>query len=357
MAESCTVESSTARCSRTLVSIVVPVRNEAAHIRDTLEPLLACDASETPYEIIVVDGDSTDRTAEIVREIQASHPRVRLYHNPRRLSSAARNIGVRHARGDLIVIVDGHCQITNANYLRDLVDAFERSGADCLGRPQPLDIRGATPLQRAIAAARSCWLGHHPASHIYSDAEQFVPPHSVAVAYRRSVFERVGEFDESFDACEDVDFNSRVAQAGLSCFFTPKIGVGYHPRSTLRGLFWQMVRYGRGRARLRRKHGGSLFSASTVPAVFVGGLAVGPIASWASPVLAALFAAALVLYAAALALAVGSIAIRQRSLAIVPSLLAIFPTIHVGTGIGFLEEFIYGWFVARKSRVALDRLS
>src|SRR5207237_10539705 len=113
---------------------------------------------------------------------------------------------------------------------------------------------GATPLQRAAAPAVSPWLGHNPSSHIYSSREGFVRPQSVAVAYRRAVFSAVGLFDEAFDACEDVEFNHRVEKAGFSCFFAPQSRVFYHPRASLRGLFRQMVRYGRGRVRLLRKH-------------------------------------------------------------------------------------------------------
>src|SRR5206468_1775311 len=148
------------------------------------------------------DGDSTDGTAQIVIDMSAAHANLKLLTNPRRLSSAGRNIGVRNARGEYIVIVDGHADLDNPHYLSELVDSFEQSGADCLGRPQPLDVAGASSLQRAIAAARSSWLGHHPASYIYSNKEQFVRPQSVAVAYRRSVFYKVGLFDEAFDACE-----------------------------------------------------------------------------------------------------------------------------------------------------------
>ena len=56
------------------------------------------------------------------------HPQIRLLDNPRRLSSAARNLGIRHARGELIVVVDGHCELEGHGYLRDLADAFERAG-------------------------------------------------------------------------------------------------------------------------------------------------------------------------------------------------------------------------------------
>ena len=108
----------------------------------------------------------------------------------------------------------------------------------------------ASALQKAIAAARASWLGHHPDSFVYSSQEQFVPAKSVAVAYRRSVFDMVGLFDESFDTCEDVELNHRIDRAGLRCYFTPKIAIRYSPRLSLRALFLQMARYGRGRVRI-----------------------------------------------------------------------------------------------------------
>ncbi len=156
------------------ISVIVPVRNEEAFIESTLRQLLAQDYHADRFEILVADGCSTDRTREIVADLQTHFPQATLLDNPGRLSSAGRNVAVEASRGDLIVLVDGHCEIDNPHYLADIADAFSRSGADCLGRPQPLDVSQATPLQRAIAIARSSRLGHHPASHIYSGNEGFV---------------------------------------------------------------------------------------------------------------------------------------------------------------------------------------
>src|SRR5438093_807365 len=165
------------------VSVVVPVRNEVRFLGNTLRQLLAQDYDADRFEVLVADGRSTDGTPDLVRDFQADHPNLYLFDNPQVLASAGRNRAIEAARGDIVVIVDGHCDLANPNYLADLVAAFARSGADCVGRPQPLDVDGAAPLQRAIAAARSSWLGHNPGSHIYSAREGFVPPHSVAVAY------------------------------------------------------------------------------------------------------------------------------------------------------------------------------
>jgi succinoglycan biosynthesis protein ExoA len=327
---------------RPFISVIVPVRNEAAFIRRTLTQLLEQEYDPDAFEVLVADGASTDDTAAIVREMAAGRSNLRLLPNPKRWSSAGRNLGIRAARGDIIVIVDGHCDLANPHYLRDLAEAFVRSGADCVGRPQPLEVAGATPVQRAIATARSSRLGHHPDSFIYSAAERFVPPQSVAVAYRRSVFETVGLFDESFDACEDVEFNHRVDRAGLSCFFTPRARVRYFPRSSLGGLFKQMVRYGRGRVRLLRKHPETFRPAGFLPALFLAGVALGLPLAGLSPLLALAFFGTLALYGLTVLLASAALVFKTKDIRILPWLPAVFVAVHAGAGFGILREAAAG---------------
>jgi polysaccharide deacetylase family protein (PEP-CTERM system associated) len=322
------------------ISVIVPVRNEAAFIRNTLEPLLRQTYDAKRYEVIVADGESTDGTPEIVRELQQEHPNLLLLRNPNGWSSFGRNVGIRAARGDYIVVVDGHSELDSPDYLEDLADAFARSGADCIGRPQPLDVTDATPLQRAIAVARSSFLGHHPASYIYDSGERYVKPQSVGVAYRRDVFKTVGLFDESFDACEDVEFNHRVDRAGLRCFFSPKAQIRYHPRSTLRGLFQQLSRYGRGRARLLWKHPETFSLSSTAPAVFFGGLLLTAPAAAASPRIAALWILGLAIYLSTVCLGSVWLSVKQRDARLLWSLPAVFAAIHTGAAVGMIWEML-----------------
>ena len=175
-----------------IISVVVPIRNEAAHIESTLRQLLDQQQPARAVEILVADGRSTDRTRAIVQQLANEQPQIRLLDNPGQLSSAARNVCINASSGKYIVIIDGHCEIPSRRYFLDLISAFERTGADCLGRPQPLKVANATALQRAIAVGRDSRLGHHPSSFIYSQQELKVPAISVAVAYRREVFARVG---------------------------------------------------------------------------------------------------------------------------------------------------------------------
>jgi succinoglycan biosynthesis protein ExoA len=324
------------------ISVIVPVRNEEAFIGDTLEQVLNQHYDPERFEVLVADGRSTDDTRAVVAAMQREYPNLRLLANPGRWSSAGRNVAIRAARGDIVLLIDGHCEVDNPGYLADLADAFERSDADCVGRPQPLDVRGATRWQRAVALARSSRLGHHPASHIWSDREGFVPPQSVAVAYRRSVFERVGLFDESFDACEDVELNHRVARAGMRCFFTPRVRVRYHPRQTPAGLFRQMVRYGRGRVRLLRKHRDSFSLPGFVPAAFLAGVVCGPLLALWSAWLGLLYAGVLGAYTLAIMVHSLVLAVRARELALLPLLPPVFLAVHFGAGAGLWWEALRG---------------
>lgn len=321
----------------TSITVIVPVRNEEAAIRGTLTALLSQAYPKEQFEVIVADGGSEDATVAIVRELQLDHANLHLTYNPKRWSSAARNLGVRHMQGDVAVIVDGHCHVPDRHYLQNLSDALRESGAECLGRPQPLDSDDPSPFQQAVSAARSSRLGHNPDSDIYSNESKFVEPQNTAIAYRREVFERIGLFDESFDACEDVEFNQRVFDAGFRCFFTPKLTIVYHPRTSLCGLTKQLVRYGTGRARLAKKHPASLTLPALVPPLWLVWLVIGLVLSLTVRYFAWLYAASIILYASMI---LGGSVWLGRGMApcVALRIPGVLLGIHFGFGWGFLRE-------------------
>lgn len=319
------------------VTVIVPVRNEARSIESTLRSLLTQDFPREQYEVIVADGASTDETVPIVRKLQSEFSNLRLVFNPDRFSSAGRNTAVRHSTKDVAVIVDGHCQVPDSDYLRKLAGAFEISGADSLGRPQPLDAPNPTLFQQAVTVARASRLGHNPDSDIFSDEAKFVPPQSTAIAYRHSVFHRIGMFDQRFDACEDVEFNQRVHDAGLSCYFTPAVKIVYHPRKTWPALFKQLGRYGQGRARLAFKHPHSLTLPALVPPLWVLWLVLGGIASLFVPMLGWVWAAGVAFYCSVLFIA-GRVLGRRQPREVKRRIPFVFAGIHLGFAWGFLKE-------------------
>lgn len=337
------------------ITVVMPVRNEERFIKDTLMQLLHQDYPADRFEIIVADGMSDDGTQKAVSEVSQSYHQVRLMENQKRLSSAGRNIGFKNGRGDVFVVVDGHCYIPDTHLFKNLAKCFEKSGADCLGRPQPLDPPGLTEFQKAVAMARASRIGHSGDSLIYSSFEGYASPVSNGAAYKRGVFQRIGYVDETFDACEDVEFNYRVEKAGLKAYTSPSLTVKYYPRENLKGIFRQMTRYGKGRIRFIRKHPGTFNLDMLIPPVFVAGLILllvlglcflvsriwpgepTPLLSYAVYTFAAIYG----LYLCIILFESVRIAVR-RGLHFLRYIPAIFIVVHFGLGYGFLKEALIG---------------
>lgn len=236
------------------ISVVLPVLNEEKDIGSLLSSLIEQDPVPGGAEIIVADGGSTDATVSIARRFSGGDPNVRVITNPGRRSSAGRNVGASVAFGRYVLFLDGHCELPRRDYLLRTWQIFTTTKADCLCRPQPLKQMEQGAWSAAISAARHSPLGHNPGSGIYGSSSGFTDPRSAGAAYARECLHALGGYDERFDACEDVEFNHRVAIAGYRSYIHPDLTVHYRARSTLAALLRQMFRYGRGRARLWAKH-------------------------------------------------------------------------------------------------------
>jgi succinoglycan biosynthesis protein ExoA len=323
------------------ITVVLPIRNEARFIARTIQYLQDQDYPRDKLEILAVVGDSDDDTAEIVRHIAARDERVKYLHNPKNWSSAARNIGARAATGEIIIYVDGHTYIDHNQLLKNTARLMSEKEVAVLSRPQFLETPDNTPFQRAVALARRSKLGHGLDSTIYSDQDDYVNPASAGATYKCEVFDKVGYFDESFDASEDYEFNYRLAQAGYRAFTSPKLAVCYYPRESLGALFRQMARYGAGRMRLARKHPATLGIGTLIPPLFTAGLVALPLLAFVFPTFWKLFALAYGLYVVAVVLSSFAIALRTSmlNLFILPP---IYFFIHTGLGYGFLREWAVG---------------
>src|SRR5207245_4801967 len=129
--------------------------------------LLRQDYPRHRYEILVVDGGSTDRTAAVIdRHALRSPERVRALPNSHRWSSAGRNVGVRASRGEIVVFVDGHCRIPSRTLLADTARLFEDTGQHALARRQPLTLSVNPSFQQVAARVQATALLHGRVSSI-----------------------------------------------------------------------------------------------------------------------------------------------------------------------------------------------
>lgn len=323
------------------VSVLIPVRNERAMLPRLLEQLLAQNYPPDRYEILVVDGRSTDGTPDLVRRRFAKRAvPIRILDNPKMHASAGRNVGLSAARGEIILFLNGRCAVPSRNLLEDSVALLERTGAGCLCRPEPLLAPAATDTGEVIAQARACWLG---GDSLHGDANHagFADPVRGGATYRREVFARVGLFDESFECCEDLDLNTRVRQAGIHAFADPRLAVHDQPRAHVRQLFSDMLRLGRARLRLMSRYRGCFSAAWLAPLALL--LLVPAVASgwWLLPTLpAAILTVPLVAFAIAVAVASLQLGIRCGA-GFAWHAPRIFSAIWLGLGIGALLEAIH----------------
>lgn len=318
------------------ISVIVPIRNEAAFIERCLTSLIHQTLARDRFEVLVVDGRSTDKTREIVSRFVEHTPFLRLLDNPGQTAPHAMNIGLEEARADVIVRVDGHCEL-DPDYLETALEILAETGAGCVGGP--LKNVGETYWARAIALGMSSPFGVGNALFRY--AEQASEVDTLAFgAYRREVFETVGPFNEELTRNQDDEYNYRVRAAGFKIWLDPRLRSVYYTRGTLKSLWKQYYQYGFWKIRVLELHPGSLQLRHLIPALFWLALISG--------VLAALLLrpwGLLLLPAVVLSYLLGDLLFAWRQSRqnrqdsqdkqYFTALLLVFPTLHLSYGAGF----------------------
>ena len=317
--------------ARPLCSVVIPCLNEARDIEAVVRGAMEQRYPPHQLEILVADGGSTDETRAIVERLAAEDARVQLVDNPGRFPSSGMNVGIRRARGTVIIRMDAHAAYA-ADYVLASVEALRQTGACNAGGAAR--ARPRSTFQRAVSAALSSPLAVGGSAYRDPTREGFVET-VFNGAFRREVIEHVGLYDERARTNEDAELNQRIIEAGGRVFLSRSIIAFYYPRSTLRGLAAQYFGYGQGRARtlLRRRRLLSArplvpFAALTIFVVLAVFAALVPGTAWVLAVACELYAGVLVIEAARLA---------ATDLRFFPLLLVIFPLMHAAHGLGVWE--------------------
>ena len=243
----------------------MPVRNEAAFIGRSLEAVACQDYPREKYEVLVVDGMSDDQTRAISEEIASKTSLIRILDNPEGIVPRALNRGIREAKGTVIVRVDGHALIAR-DYLTRCVEILKKTQADCVGGPIATVGRGK--ISSAIALAQSSRFGVGNAAFRYANKGRYVDTLAFG-AYRREVFERIGDFDEDLVRNQDDEFNYRLIQAGGKIWLDPSIHSIYYSRTAFGKLWRQYFGYGEFKVRLIQKRSAVPSLRHLVPAVFL----------------------------------------------------------------------------------------
>jgi succinoglycan biosynthesis protein ExoA len=331
------------------VSAIIPCYNEEAFILKALDGLAEQYDSDR-YEIVVVDGMSTDRTRDLVTQFAKSHPelRVRLVDNPERIIPRALNLGVQHATGRVIARMDAHAA-PSRGYIRQCVQVLNQENVGVVGMPCLVQPGANTRTARAIAGAVSHQFGIGDAKYrlCEGDLRQESVDTVAFACFRKELWTQLGGFNESLLANEDYDFNYRVRKAGQEVILDRSGHSEYFARPTIAGLARQYLRYGRWKAQMLKLNPQSLKMRHLVAPLFVISIAVFGALAFVWEIARFVLAGELLLYLVTALIFGYQIAHKNRGgLQMTLLLPVVFLTIHLSWG----TSFLLGILLARAAR-------
>jgi len=334
--------------TRPFVSVIVPCRNELAFISRCLDSIAANDYPRQSLEILVVDGMSDDGTRSAIESCARSHSNVALVDNTARTTPAALNLGIRRAKGTIIMRMDAHC-IYPPNYISRLVYWLERTSADNVGGLWITQPSSNSRVARAIAIALSHPFGVGNARYrVGVLTPQWVDTVPFG-CYRREIFDRVGMFDEDMLRNQDDEFNHRLVRHGGRILLVPDVVAYYYARESLSKLGRMCFQYGYFKPLAARKVGRITTVRQLAPAVLVGAVGLtAALAPWWKG-MGILCLALIGTYGVADVSAASTASFSRRARCFLQLCLA-FPAMHVSYGLGYLRGVVDFVVLGRRPR-------
>lgn len=315
------------------VTVVVPMRNEECRIGSCLDSILANDFPKDQLEILVVDGMSSDRSPAIVADRAARFPCIRILKNEDKIVSCGLNVGIRQARGQVIIIMGAHCKYPG-NYISTCIDELAKTRADVVGGTLNTRPGADTLIGHAIALMTQHPFGVGRSAFRTGDAGKEVDTVPYG-AYRRDLFERVGLFNAHLVRNQDFEFNARVRKAGGKLFLSRDLEVVYYNVPDFKRLAAQAFRNGFWLSEMWCVSPVSFRMRHAIPLIFVvvllASALLAPFFTWAMAVATVTLSA----YGLAGTMAAGQIAHRAGGRLFFP-LIGLFFTHHFLYGLGTL---------------------
>jgi glycosyltransferase involved in cell wall biosynthesis len=224
--------------NKPFISVIIPCRNERKFIEKCLDSIIDNDYPKDKLEILVVDGISEDGTREVIKNYIDKYSFIKLLDNPKKIVPSAMNIGIREARGSIIIRMDAHNRYEK-DYISKCVKYLQEYKVDNVGGIW-ITLPGADTLAaRSIALALSHPFGVGNAYFRIGSKEPKEVDTVPFGCYKREVFEKIGFFNENLIRNQDIEFNLRLKRAGGKILLCPDIVSYYYARPDLKSLFEQ----------------------------------------------------------------------------------------------------------------------
>ena len=234
-----------------LISITIATYNEEKYIGKLLDDLLEQNIN-IPFEILIVDGKSEDKTTDIVKNKMKKHKNVRLLINKKRKPAYAFNIGLEKGKGEYFMLLGAHTTIPK-NFLKNNYESIIMQPENVAAVGGKLQKnKTVNKFGEAVDYVTSTYLGGGVSKHRYSSEKQYTDTVVFGLYRKKNIGKQ--RFDLEFVVGQDLEFNIRLLKKGYKLLFDPKIQCIYHSRNSPKKLAKQMWNYGVARIKIMQKH-------------------------------------------------------------------------------------------------------
>jgi len=321
-----------------LVSIVIPMHNEKNYIEQCIHTFLQQSYPLERMEILVVDGQSTDGSREIVQELSKTYP-IKLLDNPKGYTPVGMNIGLKAAKGEIGIVFSAHAT-AHPDFILNSVKALQATDAAAVGGR--LINCSSGEFARLAGKVLGHPFGVGNSKFRYSDKPGYVDTVAYG-AYRMEVLAQTGLFDERLIRNQDIELNYRIRKHGFKLYFDPAIESYYSPRESYSRFVKQAYGNGYWNIITARLCSQSLSWRHFVPLAFVLGLIGSALLSifMRTPWFFALVAGPYFLLDLVVA------AKLKDTWKEFVQLLYLFPSLHISYGVGSLISLVKQLFIRR----------
>ncbi len=215
------------------ISVVLTTKNEEKNIGDLLESLIQ---QEEPYEVLIVDSDSTDKTQEIVKSYSSKYKNIKLFVYPGTRADSM-NYGIKKATGDAVAFIGGD-DIADKNWIKEIRKGLNNADivvGDLLSKGE-----------EKVKNIENVKFYHKGVNISYPGAN---------TVYKKEVLDKIGGFDPWFSSAEDLEINYRAVEAGYNIKQNRNAKIYYRAKNSPLAFLKQSFWYGYGRKLLGLKYG------------------------------------------------------------------------------------------------------
>lgn len=316
------------------VSALLVTRNEKDYIKISLMSLIEQTYPKDKYEIIVIDGGSTDGTLDIIKELQDTYNTerfsIRVVPNPKKILATGWNIGIQSAKGEYVVRIDAH-STAEKDFIEKSVETMMRVDAVCVGGK--LTSKSLNGEDNAISYVLSSPFGVGNSSFRVSENEGYADT-AVYGLYKKDIFEKAGYFDEKMVRNQDIEMHSRIKKAGGKFYFNPEIKSTYYTRNTVKKMLKQAFGNGQWNMVLLKKGSGALSIRHLVPFLFVIGVFGAIILGFIHPIFWMIGIAVIFLH---LGLGIYFACKKTKKIGQIITMPFLFISLHFAYGLGYIK--------------------